>query len=213
VGKRHQCWLWQGYTDKAGYGTFWVDGKKVRAHRFAYELAWGPIPAGLCVMHRCDRPTCVNPNCLSVASNAENSADMTSKGRQARGTKHGRTVLTEAQVREIRTLPGTLKEIGERFGISREQVSHIKSRKRWGWLPDIDPFQSEAQVAHFDLQLLLTPCEAAKALSICERSLWTMTKTNQIPVVHIGRSVRYPLDELKQWISTQTKEPHGQHLA
>ncbi len=57
--------------------------------------------------------------------------------------------------------------------------------------------------------LLLTPAEAAKALSISERTLWTFTRSNQIPAVHIGRSVRYCPDSLREWITQ--KEQHGQH--
>lgn len=49
-------------------------------------------------------------------------------------------------------------------------------------------------------RLLLTSREAARALSICEKTLWTMTRNGEIPVIRIGRAVRYPLDGLKEWI-------------
>ena len=48
--------------------------------------------------------------------------------------------------------------------------------------------------------LLLTPREAAKALSVCERTLFGLTKAGELPVVRIGRAVRYSLDDLKAWI-------------
>lgn len=49
-------------------------------------------------------------------------------------------------------------------------------------------------------RLLLSPRETAKMLSICEKTLWTLTKNGQIPVVRIGRSVRYSMDDLREWI-------------
>jgi excisionase family DNA binding protein len=49
-------------------------------------------------------------------------------------------------------------------------------------------------------RLLLSPRDAAKALSICERTLFSLTKSGEIPVIRIGRAVRYSLDDLKEWI-------------
>jgi len=49
-------------------------------------------------------------------------------------------------------------------------------------------------------KLLLTPREAAKALSVCERTLYALTKKGELPVVHIGRAVRYSVADIKQWI-------------
>ena len=57
------------------------------------------------------------------------------------------------------------------------------------------------------VRLLLTVREAAKALSVCEKTLWTMTNEGQIPAIPVGkRGVRYSLDDLKAWISQQSQE-------
>lgn len=66
------CWVWLGQRDAQGYGTFNHDGKKVRAHRYAYEHHRGEIPAGLEPDHLCKRPECVNPNHLELVSHREN---------------------------------------------------------------------------------------------------------------------------------------------
>ncbi|KAA6215127.1 HNH endonuclease [Streptomyces albofaciens JCM 4342] len=66
------CHLWAGATNEKGYGSFWVDGHTVKAHRYAYEQAHGPIPTGLEVDHRCRRRECVAPAHLDAVTHRTN---------------------------------------------------------------------------------------------------------------------------------------------
>ncbi|WP_419146536.1 HNH endonuclease signature motif containing protein [Pseudomonas nitroreducens] len=77
------CWEWTGSKDGHGYGTLSAGGGRPpqKAHRIAFEMAHGPIPAGLVVRHKCDNPGCVNPNHLEVGTQKDNSADMVARGR------------------------------------------------------------------------------------------------------------------------------------
>ena len=54
-------------------------------------------------------------------------------------------------------------------------------------------------------RLLLTPRQAAKALSISEKTLYNYTKSADIPVVRIGRAVRYDMADLRAWIEQSKK--------
>ena len=90
VNKTDTCWLWAASKRNKGYGAFvWadVDGNIIQgqAHRFAWEMENGPIPAGLCVLHRCDTPACVRVDHLFLGTKAENNADMSAKGRHVAG--------------------------------------------------------------------------------------------------------------------------------
>lgn len=53
-------------------------------------------------------------------------------------------------------------------------------------------------------RLLLSVREAATAMGICEKTLWTLTQTGEIPVIRIGRAVRYPVDGLREWIQKKS---------
>ena len=55
------CWLWESNLNDKGYGRFYLDGKNVRAHRWAYEHYREPIPVGLDLDHLCRVRCCVNP--------------------------------------------------------------------------------------------------------------------------------------------------------
>jgi len=75
------CRLWTAAVNRSGYGCVWRGGKMLLAHRVAWELVHGPVPKGLCVLHRCDTPGCVVVDHLFLGSNLDNMKDMASKGR------------------------------------------------------------------------------------------------------------------------------------
>ncbi len=142
------CWLWAASYGTVGYGQFWNGETLIGAHRFSYEAHKGPIADGLYVLHKCDVRACVNPDHLFLGTQADNGADMVSKGRScagprhglrkhperaARGERHGVSKLTEAQIGEIRAAPGLHKDIAAKFGISRQHVGAIKNGVVWGW--------------------------------------------------------------------------------
>lgn len=66
------CWLWTAGTNRGGYGTFYFDGRDVKAHRFAYQTLVGPIPEGLVIDHLCRTRACVNPSHLDPVTAEEN---------------------------------------------------------------------------------------------------------------------------------------------
>ena len=83
VGGADDCWLWRGAILSDGYGSFSpAHHFTVRAHRFSLEIALRrPIPPGLCALHSCDSPACVNPSHLRVGTRADNMQDCLARGR------------------------------------------------------------------------------------------------------------------------------------
>ena len=78
---RGGCRLWTGWKDRKGYGMIRANGRRVFTHRVVWELAHGPIPEGLCVLHRCDVPGCVAVDHLFLGTNLDNMKDKMAKGR------------------------------------------------------------------------------------------------------------------------------------
>lgn len=102
-GGHDTCWPWTGYKLKTGYGSlkYGADGATKLAHRLAYELAVGPIPAGLEIDHRCHDPNacdlgdacphraCANPTHLKQVAHRENSnLDRSTAGRRQAAKTH-----------------------------------------------------------------------------------------------------------------------------
>ena len=133
------CWVWVGCVEADGYGRVHVGGKGVLAHRQSWLMSRGTIPDGLCVLHHCDNPPCVNPDHLFLGTPGDNAADRAAKGRNgatgAPGERHGFANLTDDAVRTIRAdcASGlqTHREIAARFGVSRSVVSTISANKAW----------------------------------------------------------------------------------
>lgn len=55
------CWNWLAAPTTAGYGAFLLGKTRVKAHRMAYMLLLGDIPAGHDLHHVCENKLCVNP--------------------------------------------------------------------------------------------------------------------------------------------------------
>lgn len=139
VDKSAGCWLWTAAKSKAGYGQIRCDGKVRYAHRLSYEWAFGSIPAGLHICHKCDTPACVNPAHLFAGSVLQNITDCIVKGRARKvGPKGERSAvakLTAERVKEARRLYAqggiTLVKLGAMFGVSVGNIHSVVSGKSW----------------------------------------------------------------------------------
>lgn len=135
-----RCWRWLG-SPAGRYGQIkrTRDHLPVGVHRISYELAYGSIPTGLFVLHRCDTPLCVRPTHLFLGTQADNVNDARAKGRLATGDRNGARTKPEQRQRgadhwQHRTPEKAAR--GERSGGSKltaDKVRDIRQLRSEGW--------------------------------------------------------------------------------
>lgn len=122
------CWEWTGYRNKKNYGstTIYRIKKTLKAHRLSWILAKGEIHDGLSVLHKCDNPSCVNPDHLFLGTHIDNMDDMCSKGRTF-------SKLSASQVRRIVSLKSkfTCLQLADMFNVTSGTISNIHTGMLW----------------------------------------------------------------------------------
>ena len=126
------CWLWTSHCDKDGYGILPGNHGNVRAHRFSYVHHYGRIDAGMVICHKCDNPSCVNPDHLFIGTTKENFQDMLSKGRDKMvGSRNNKAKLNEDQVAFIRQSTLSALALSIEFSVSKSAIKRIKNGTQW----------------------------------------------------------------------------------
>ena len=135
------CWLWEGATYANGYGWIKCFGKVVSAHRLAYELYKGPIPAGAQILHSCDIKRCVNPDHLRAGTHAENMAEASDRGRMPSGPDHHMYGVKNPRPKQANRCMvlgvafDSQKEAERHFGLGSGTVRYwIKNNPSKAWL-------------------------------------------------------------------------------
>jgi hypothetical protein len=126
------CWIWQLGTSKAGYGVLSSKYGPRLAHRYTWELAHGPLDDGLDVHHRCEVPSCINPDHFQVLTRSEHAkVHHPPTPKPPRAPKRLYRKLTPDMVRFIRSYPGSLTDAARQLGVSLSAASLVRSGKRW----------------------------------------------------------------------------------
>lgn len=154
VDKTTTCWVWKASKRNKGYGAFIYPSSngdiiQGRAHRFVWEIYNGTIPIGLCVLHKCDNPACVNPEHLFLGTKKDNNKDMCQKGRHRSGTsktslaeckykrgeQHHAAKLRQKDVREMRKLYAiggwSYSKLANRFDVVISCAYKIINKLAW----------------------------------------------------------------------------------
>jgi hypothetical protein len=136
IDRSGDCWEWTASKFKSGYGIFTINKKPFRAHRIAFTLYKMPsIPDGLHVLHKCDNPSCVNPDHLFLGTHQDNMTDMCKKGRHVTNPLKGETAvnskLTDDQVKSIKKDTRLQRIIAAEYGVHQVLISRIKTGKAW----------------------------------------------------------------------------------
>ena len=137
-----ECWPWKAKARHPfGYGRMSAGRKvQIKAHQLAYFIQYGPIPAGMCVLHKCDNPGCCNPFHLFLGTQKDNTQDMIRKGRWSKppiayGEKHHAATIPDADIPLIVADKRTNCVIAKQYGVSDNTISRIKRGLNRGYQP------------------------------------------------------------------------------
>lgn len=140
--KKQDCWIWVGGKTEGNwtYGRFYLKRKPYLAHRVSYFIHNGSFPKKKFVCHKCDNPSCVNPDHLFLGDAKTNAVDCKNKGRNLLGreslllgTKHPKAKLTDCTVKEIREIGSSIstRKLARKFGVSQTKIRQVLSGECW----------------------------------------------------------------------------------
>jgi hypothetical protein len=125
------CMVWQQSTNKYGYGYAYINCTRTYSHRASYTAVNGPIEKGMCVLHKCDNPSCCNVAHLRLGTHKDNMHDSSVKGRRPKT----RRALQAVEVIEIRRLYTeeqlSTQRISELYRLDRMCISRIVRGISW----------------------------------------------------------------------------------
>jgi hypothetical protein len=129
---KNGCWEWKKFRDPIGYGRCKIPELKSNAGGYAHRTAWvltnGSIPAGLCVCHSCDNPACCNPAHLWLGTMTENIKDRDEKHRGGRyGSRISKSIIQNVLMDYSNGI--TQAKIALTYGIGSSTVRCIVHRR------------------------------------------------------------------------------------
>ena len=131
VEKKDGCWKWQGGMKDNGYGLHCYGKSQKGAHVRALEIEGHKIPKGMCVCHKCNNRSCVNPDHLYVGTYKQNSADQLRAGNRLQGETHYNAKLSEKDVKKIRSSKQGLLTLAEKYNVTDGAIRAVINRKTW----------------------------------------------------------------------------------
>lgn len=122
------CWEYTKGRESNGYSRIMINRKRSGAHRYSWSLVHGPIASETFICHKCDFPSCVNPDHLFAGNQHDNILDCLKKGR-LKSAK-----LKPADIQKIRqrlALGHTLRGIATDFSVHHKTILAVKDGSQW----------------------------------------------------------------------------------
>ena len=137
------CWNWIGPKHRQGYGYH----KQMMAHRYSYKYYKDDFNPTMCVCHKCDNPSCVNPDHLFLGTHKDNMQDMVKKNRCNKpiGDKHHNSKVNPDIVRHIRKKEMQQRAYAKLYGLCQRTVAEIQKKLTWKHVADQPEIGSEGR--------------------------------------------------------------------
>ena len=132
--KNDGCWeCTSHFLDPKGYAHIERDKKKTKVHRHVFSLTNNGITEGMHILHKCDNPSCINPDHLFEGTILDNIKDKVEKGRQSftKGEQNGKSKLTAEDVKEILKDNRRHVEVAKDYPVLANHIRAIRKRKTW----------------------------------------------------------------------------------
>jgi hypothetical protein len=119
--------------DGDGYSLITIKCRMYKIHRLIYEECFGEIPEGLVVRHKCDEPSCINPEHLGIGTVRDNVIDKFERGRNTdiNGENNHMSKFTLEQIKSIRESDKSYGELAKEYGTTSHYIGRIKRNERW----------------------------------------------------------------------------------
>lgn len=130
------CWICTSHKQfPNGYYAICRNGIPDYIHRVIWAYYNRTIvPDGLCVLHKCDKPSCINPEHLFIGTHQDNMDDKVRKGRQQKGEEIHNARLTTPDIVVIRArvrAGETQKNIADDYGVDRITINDVVNGRTW----------------------------------------------------------------------------------
>lgn len=169
------CWEWCASRTQAGYGVGYHPkvGRQESAHRMMQEYMRPGSTPGMCVLHSCDNPPCVNPDHLRAGTDADNVRDRISRGRSRyaplRGILSPKSKLSAEQVAECRASRESSVILAKKFGVSRNTITNARYGKTFSDIAGSDRRpESQRRLSAADIAQIRDP-EASSFAAMADR--------------------------------------------
>lgn len=136
---KNGCWIWKKGKTPQGYPCFYSlcprTNKRIDlAHRFSFSLFNGSIPDGMMICHKCDNPSCVNPDHLFAGTHDDNMKDKVKKKRQIHGPMMHNAKLNWKLVRKFRNeylLGNSCTQLSKKYGYHESTIADVVKKRSW----------------------------------------------------------------------------------
>lgn len=121
---------WMLKRSHNGYGRVKIQRHQMPAHHVAWIQAFGPIPEGLHILHKCDNPPCCDSDHLFAGTLSDNMQDMVKKGRQHRAEDMKTDPVKRMRLCQYMLQNPHKRASGERSGMAKLRMCEAEEIRR-----------------------------------------------------------------------------------